>query len=240
MHLADLICGLFLNFPAEFSRRWCTLNDGVFSYYESDRNSTPNGALKASEIVCLAVDSPKKHGYTPKRTPAEGVGFVHVLLLQLPFLPTPRYNHTFEVYSERLYLFGTDDPESHKEWVNSIAKVSSPEVGAVASVRCAFPFSALGSMPFCSPLDDRTIHPSLTRASPALFPPFPQSFLPAAAEPLLRLNFERIGRLKYKGLNLQTSKVGWFALAGSTLHAYLSDSPRGEEIQLRKLNELCE
>ncbi|XP_011616377.2 arf-GAP with Rho-GAP domain, ANK repeat and PH domain-containing protein 1 isoform X1 [Takifugu rubripes] len=142
----------------EFSRRWCTLNDGVFSYYESDRNSTPNGALKASEIACLAVDTPKKHGY----------------------------NHTFEVYSDRLYLFGTDDPESHKEWVNSIAK----------------------------------------------------SLLPAAAEPLLRLNFERIGRLRYKGLNLQTSKVGWFALVGSTLHAYLSDSPQGEEIQLRKLNEL--
>uniref|UniRef100_H3CGP4 ArfGAP with RhoGAP domain, ankyrin repeat and PH domain 1 n=2 Tax=Tetraodon nigroviridis TaxID=99883 RepID=H3CGP4_TETNG len=144
----------------EFSRRWCTLNDGVFSYYESDRNSTPNGALKASEIICLAVDAPKKHGY----------------------------HHTFEVYSERLYLFGTDDPESHKEWINSIAK---------------------------------------------------KSFLPATAEPLLKLSFERIGRLKYKGLNLQTSKFGWFALVGSTLHAYLSDSPQGEEIQLRKLNELC-
>lgn len=55
-----------MNFPVEFSRRWCTLNDGVFSYYESDRNSTPNGALKASEMVCLAVDMPKKHGYAPK------------------------------------------------------------------------------------------------------------------------------------------------------------------------------
>lgn len=40
--------------------------------------------------------------------------------------PTPRYDHTFELYSEseRLYLFGTDDPESHKDWVKSIAKVS--------------------------------------------------------------------------------------------------------------------
>ncbi|XP_042343063.1 arf-GAP with Rho-GAP domain, ANK repeat and PH domain-containing protein 1-like isoform X4 [Plectropomus leopardus] len=144
----------------EFSRRWCTLNDGTFSYYESDRNSNPNGALKAPEIVCLAVDTPEKHGY----------------------------DHTFELYSEseRLYLFGTDDPESHKEWVKSIAK----------------------------------------------------SFIPATAEPLLRLGFERIGRLKCKdGLNLQTSKVGWFALVGSTLHAYLEDS-QGEEIHLRKLNEL--
>ncbi|XP_072248713.1 arf-GAP with Rho-GAP domain, ANK repeat and PH domain-containing protein 1 isoform X3 [Leuresthes tenuis] len=144
----------------EFSRRWCTLNDGTFSYYESDKNSNPNGTLKASEIVCLAVDTPEKHGY----------------------------DYTFELYSEseRLYLFGTDDAESHKEWVKSIAK----------------------------------------------------TFIPAAAEPLLRLGFERIGRLKCKdGLNLQTSKVGWFALVGSTLHAHLEDS-KGEEIHLRKLNEL--
>ncbi|XP_061684471.1 arf-GAP with Rho-GAP domain, ANK repeat and PH domain-containing protein 1-like isoform X2 [Syngnathoides biaculeatus] len=144
----------------EFSRRWCTLNEGTFSYYESDKNSNPNGALRASEIVCLAVDVPDKHGY----------------------------EHTFELYSEsdRLYLFGTDDPNGHKEWIKSIAK----------------------------------------------------SVIPARAEPLLRLSFERIGRLKCKdGLNLQTSKVGWFALVGSTLHAYLNDS-REEEIRLRKLNEL--
>ncbi|XP_056298098.1 arf-GAP with Rho-GAP domain, ANK repeat and PH domain-containing protein 1-like isoform X2 [Pseudoliparis swirei] len=144
----------------EFSRRWCTVSDGSFSYYESDKNSNPNGALRANEIVCLAVDSPERHGY----------------------------DHTFELYSEseRLYLFGTDDPDSHKEWVKSIA----------------------------------------------------MSFIPAAAEPLLKLSFERIGRLRCKdGLNLQTSKVGWFALVGSTLHAHLEDS-QVEQIQLRKLNEL--
>ena len=102
----------------EFSRRWCTLNDGIFSYYESDRSSTPNGALKASEIVCLAVDMLKKHGYAPN-----SYSFIHVFWHQLYLFYIPRYNHTFEVYSERLYLFGTDDPETHKEWVNSIAKV---------------------------------------------------------------------------------------------------------------------
>ncbi|KAG7480217.1 arf-GAP with Rho-GAP domain, ANK repeat and PH domain-containing protein 1 isoform X1 [Solea senegalensis] len=144
----------------EFSRRWCTLNDGTFSYYESDKNSNPNGTLKASEIVCLAVDPQDKHWY----------------------------DSTFEIYSEseRLYLFGTDNADSHKEWVKSIAK----------------------------------------------------SFIPATAEPLLRMGFERIGRLKYKdGLNLQTSKVGWFALVGSTLHALL-EGDQWEEIHLRKLNEL--
>uniref|UniRef100_A0AAX7TH84 ArfGAP with RhoGAP domain, ankyrin repeat and PH domain 1 n=1 Tax=Astatotilapia calliptera TaxID=8154 RepID=A0AAX7TH84_ASTCA len=144
----------------EFSRRWCTLNDGVFSYYESDKNSNPNGALKASEIVCLASDNDDRHGY----------------------------NNTFEIYteSERLYLFGTDDSEVKSQWVKSIAK----------------------------------------------------AFIPVSAEPLLRLNSERIGKLMCKdGLNLQRSKVGWFALEGSVLHVYLEGS-QVEEIHLRKLNEL--
>lgn len=125
-------CNIF--FHVEFSRRWCTLNDGTFSYYENDKNSSPNGALKASEIVCLVADMPVKHGYTHTRS--------HFLLTSLTiwlimthiwaFSPSffslshPRYDHTFELYSEseRLYLFGTDDPHIHKEWVKSIAKVT--------------------------------------------------------------------------------------------------------------------
>nr|XP_029508371.1 arf-GAP with Rho-GAP domain, ANK repeat and PH domain-containing protein 1-like [Oncorhynchus nerka] len=99
------------------------------------------------------------------------------------------YDHTFELYSdsERIYLFGTDDPDSHREWVKSITK----------------------------------------------------TFIPSNAEGLLRLAFERIGRLRYKdGLNLQSPRVGWFALVGSSLHAYLEDSVEEEEIHLRKLQEL--
>ncbi|XP_039525979.1 arf-GAP with Rho-GAP domain, ANK repeat and PH domain-containing protein 1 isoform X2 [Pimephales promelas] len=84
----------------EFSRRWCVLNDGNFSYYESDKNATPNGGLKMKEIVCLAVNPPETHGY----------------------------DHTFELYSdsERLYLFGTDNPDAMREWVKSIAKSFIP------------------------------------------------------------------------------------------------------------------
>ncbi|KTG33345.1 hypothetical protein cypCar_00010653 [Cyprinus carpio] len=84
----------------EFSRRWCVLNDGNFSYYESDKNATPNGGLKMKEIVCLAVSPPETHGY----------------------------DYTFELYSEaeRLYLFGTDNPEAMREWVKSIAKSFIP------------------------------------------------------------------------------------------------------------------
>uniref|UniRef100_A0AAY5EUZ1 ArfGAP with RhoGAP domain, ankyrin repeat and PH domain 1 n=1 Tax=Electrophorus electricus TaxID=8005 RepID=A0AAY5EUZ1_ELEEL len=145
----------------EFSRRWCVLNDGQFNYYESDKNATPNGGLKMREIVCLVVNPPETHGY----------------------------DHSFEIYSdaERLYLFGTDNPETMREWVKSIAK----------------------------------------------------SFIPAYAEELLQQDFERIGRLRYKDpLNLESSRVGWFCLAASTLHVCLEDSHGQDSIDLQKLLEL--
>ena len=49
--------------PAEFSRRWCALQDGVLSYYESERNAAPNGEIKAAEMVCLVSNPPHCHGY---------------------------------------------------------------------------------------------------------------------------------------------------------------------------------
>uniref|UniRef100_UPI00398EF4A6 arf-GAP with Rho-GAP domain, ANK repeat and PH domain-containing protein 1 n=1 Tax=Pristiophorus japonicus TaxID=55135 RepID=UPI00398EF4A6 len=85
----------------EFSKRWCVLDNGVLSYYESDRNSSPNGTIEMREVVCLAVNSPVAHGF----------------------------EHTFEVFtdSERLFMFGTDSAQSNKEWVKSIGKVTRSE-----------------------------------------------------------------------------------------------------------------
>uniref|UniRef100_A0A672UZ73 ArfGAP with RhoGAP domain, ankyrin repeat and PH domain 1 n=1 Tax=Strigops habroptila TaxID=2489341 RepID=A0A672UZ73_STRHB len=147
--------------PEEFSRRWCTLQDGLLSYYESDRSAAPNGELRAEEMVCLVHNAPHTHGI----------------------------ENTFEVYmeSERLYLFGLEKPDSAREWLKSIAK----------------------------------------------------SFVHPCAEELLALDFERIGRLHYKGgLNLERAKEGWFALVGSVLHVCFQDSERQEPLQLRKLQEL--
>lgn len=50
------------NFSPEFSRRWCVLSDGVLSYYENERAVTPNGEIRANEIVCLAVSPLDTHG----------------------------------------------------------------------------------------------------------------------------------------------------------------------------------
>ncbi|KAF2976409.1 hypothetical protein EK904_005552 [Melospiza melodia maxima] len=149
--------------PEEFSRRWCTLQDGVLSYYENDRNTVPNGEIRVEEIVCLVNNPLHAHGI----------------------------ESTFEVYTEadRLYLFGLESPASAREWLKSIAK----------------------------------------------------SFVHPCAEELLALDFERLGRLHYKGgLTLERAQEGWFALVGSTLHVCSEDGRRQEPLQLRKLQELCE
>ncbi|NXE37859.1 ARAP1 protein, partial [Ptilorrhoa leucosticta] len=160
--LSALLC------RAEFSRRWCTLQDGVLSYYENDRNAVPNGEIRVEEIVCLPLHSCRAwHSCSGTH---EG---------------------TFEVYTEadRLYLFGLENPDSAREWLKSIAK----------------------------------------------------SFVHPHAEELLALDFERLGRLHYKGgLTLEHAQEGWFALVGSTLHVCSEDGCRQEPLQLRKLQELCE
>ncbi|KAG7484356.1 hypothetical protein MATL_G00048550 [Megalops atlanticus] len=142
----------------DFSQRWCSLDEEKFSYYENDRSSKPKGELKTKDIACLAVNPPGKHGYA----------------------------HTFEMYitSGRLYLFGADDPQTVREWIESITK----------------------------------------------------AFISSSAEDLVGMDFERIGRLRYR-LNLQSPKMGWFALVGSMLHGRFQGGNR-VDMDLHRLQEL--
>ncbi|XP_015706166.1 arf-GAP with Rho-GAP domain, ANK repeat and PH domain-containing protein 1-like, partial [Coturnix japonica] len=145
----------------DFSRRWVSLQDGLLSYYESERHPAPNGEIRMNDVVCLVNNPPHSHG--------------------LPF--------TFELYldSERLYLFGLNDPNEAQQWLRSIAK--------------------------------------------SLVPPCPDH--------LLTHNFDRLGKLHYKGgLNLEPPKLAWFALVGHTLWVCPIDGQEQEAVQLRKLQEL--
>ncbi|XP_073808262.1 arf-GAP with Rho-GAP domain, ANK repeat and PH domain-containing protein 1 [Danio rerio] len=85
---------------ADFSQRWCCLGDGMFSYYRNEQSHHKNGGMKISEIICLSVNSPGKHGY----------------------------EHTFELYSEegRVYLFGTDDGSIAKNWIRAVTMAVLP------------------------------------------------------------------------------------------------------------------
>jgi len=65
-----------------------------------------------------------------------------------------------------------------------------------------------------------------------------QCFVPSKVEAMLRRDCELIGRLHYReGHDLYHWRVGWFALAGSTL-TYSSGEGEEEELQLRQLQEL--
>uniref|UniRef100_A0A8C3SVZ1 ArfGAP with RhoGAP domain, ankyrin repeat and PH domain 1 n=1 Tax=Chelydra serpentina TaxID=8475 RepID=A0A8C3SVZ1_CHESE len=163
----------------------------------SDGDSTPSlgsllqsfTALRVSKIFLICILSLSCYG-TRKGSRVTEILSVRVSFLPLFSLsPLRRFESTFEVYieSERLYLFGLDNPEAIRKWVKSIAK----------------------------------------------------SFIHPRADELVSHDFERIGRLQYKGgLNLERAKEGWFALTQSTLYALFEDSEKEEALHLKKLQEL--
>ncbi|XP_060681006.1 arf-GAP with Rho-GAP domain, ANK repeat and PH domain-containing protein 2 isoform X1 [Hemiscyllium ocellatum] len=92
----------------DFQKRWCTLEGGFLSYYESDKSATPNGRIDINEVVCLGV---AKSDFT------WGAGV----------------SSTFEMYllSERVFSFGTDNVEILKDWTRAISKFLVPAVAEI-------------------------------------------------------------------------------------------------------------
>uniref|UniRef100_A0A8C8GVR6 ArfGAP with RhoGAP domain, ankyrin repeat and PH domain 1 n=1 Tax=Oncorhynchus tshawytscha TaxID=74940 RepID=A0A8C8GVR6_ONCTS len=103
----------------DFSRRWCSLNQGNFSYYESEKSSSQSGGMKMSDVLCLLVNPPGKHGYA----------------------------HSFELYhdSGRVYLFGEDSSDKVKGWIKAIAKALVPS--AAEDLVC-WPFARVGRLSY--------------------------------------------------------------------------------------------
>ncbi|XP_069781089.1 arf-GAP with Rho-GAP domain, ANK repeat and PH domain-containing protein 2 isoform X3 [Narcine bancroftii] len=96
----------------EFSKRWCTLEGGFLSYYESDKSATPNGRINITEVVCLGVTK-------SDLTWGSGVSY------------------TFEMYllSEHIFSFGTDNVEILKDWTRAITKCFIPEMAEILTKR---------------------------------------------------------------------------------------------------------
>ncbi|XP_038844257.1 arf-GAP with Rho-GAP domain, ANK repeat and PH domain-containing protein 1-like [Salvelinus namaycush] len=92
-------------------------NTGNFSYYESEKSSSQSGGLKMSDVLCLLVNPPGKHGYA----------------------------HSFELYhdSGRVYLFGEDSSDKVKGWIKAIAKALVPS--AAEDLVC-WPFERVGRL----------------------------------------------------------------------------------------------
>ncbi|XP_078457147.1 arf-GAP with Rho-GAP domain, ANK repeat and PH domain-containing protein 1-like isoform X1 [Lampetra planeri] len=98
----------------DFCRRWCVLENGALSYYESERSATASGRVELQDLVSLAVSGAHSHN-------AHGM------------------EHTFEICTknEKLFLFGSDCATTHREWVLGLLK-ALPWPGAEALCRRGF------------------------------------------------------------------------------------------------------
>uniref|UniRef100_A0A8D1EX01 ArfGAP with RhoGAP domain, ankyrin repeat and PH domain 2 n=1 Tax=Sus scrofa TaxID=9823 RepID=A0A8D1EX01_PIG len=89
----------------ETNKKWCVLEGGFLSYYESDKSTTPNGTININDVICLAVN---KEDFCINTGPI----------------------FTFEIYlpSERAFLFGAETSQAQRKWTEAIAKHFVPFV----------------------------------------------------------------------------------------------------------------
>ncbi|XP_029311166.1 arf-GAP with Rho-GAP domain, ANK repeat and PH domain-containing protein 2 isoform X2 [Cottoperca gobio] len=87
----------------DMARRWCTLEGGFLSYYESERSLSAIGRVDVSEVVSLAVSS------TETMT---GAGAVFTVELYLQ--------------TERLLIVGAETQETQHDWIQALTKCFVP------------------------------------------------------------------------------------------------------------------
>ncbi|TSL40981.1 Arf-GAP with Rho-GAP domain, ANK repeat and PH domain-containing protein 2 [Bagarius yarrelli] len=95
---------LYHNQLSDMIQRWCTLEGGYLSYYDSEESASAIGRVDVSEIVSLAIISTETIIET-------GAVF------------------TFEIYleSEKMLSFGTQTSEAQRAWVHALTKCLDPE-----------------------------------------------------------------------------------------------------------------
>uniref|UniRef100_A0A3Q2XVM0 PH domain-containing protein n=1 Tax=Hippocampus comes TaxID=109280 RepID=A0A3Q2XVM0_HIPCM len=93
----------FLYISAETVRRWCTLEGGFLTYYESARSSTAVGRLAVADVVSLAVSN------------AETVTVAGAVF-------------TVEVYLRpaRIVVIGAETQETRRDWIQALTKCLVP------------------------------------------------------------------------------------------------------------------
>ncbi|XP_037685477.1 arf-GAP with Rho-GAP domain, ANK repeat and PH domain-containing protein 2 isoform X2 [Choloepus didactylus] len=89
----------------ETNKKWCVLEGGFLSYYETDKSTAPNGTININEVICLAIH---KEDFYLNTGPI----------------------FTFEIYlpSERVFLFGAESSQAQRKWTEAIAKHFVPYV----------------------------------------------------------------------------------------------------------------
>ncbi|XP_062371944.1 arf-GAP with Rho-GAP domain, ANK repeat and PH domain-containing protein 2 [Sardina pilchardus] len=84
-------------------RRWCTLEGGFLSYYESEKIATATGRVEISEMTCLAIN---------RHETMTGAGAVFTFEMYLP--------------TEKVLVLGAETAETHKDWACAVSKCFLP------------------------------------------------------------------------------------------------------------------
>uniref|UniRef100_A0A3B3SMA9 ArfGAP with RhoGAP domain, ankyrin repeat and PH domain 3 n=1 Tax=Paramormyrops kingsleyae TaxID=1676925 RepID=A0A3B3SMA9_9TELE len=95
-------------------QRWCTLEGGFLSYYESEQTATAMGRMDLAEMVTLAVcrvDTPHRVSVTATHK-----------------ITSSKAAFTFEAFltAERVFTFGTETSEVRRQWLQALAKCFVP------------------------------------------------------------------------------------------------------------------
>ncbi|KAG7241617.1 hypothetical protein INR49_025537 [Caranx melampygus] len=89
----------------DMARRWCTLEGGFLSYYESERSPSPIGRVDVTTVVSLAVSN------TETMT---GAGAVFTVELYLQ--------------TERALVVGAETQETQHDWIHALTKCFVPSI----------------------------------------------------------------------------------------------------------------
>ncbi|KAM6908958.1 arf-GAP with Rho-GAP domain, ANK repeat and PH domain-containing protein 2 [Xenentodon cancila] len=87
----------------EMVRRWCTLEGGFLSLYESKRSPTAIGRVDVTEVVSLAVNNSET---------MTGAGAVFTVELYLP--------------TERVLIVGAETQDTQRDWIQALTKCFVP------------------------------------------------------------------------------------------------------------------
>uniref|UniRef100_A0AAV2KQK3 PH domain-containing protein n=1 Tax=Knipowitschia caucasica TaxID=637954 RepID=A0AAV2KQK3_KNICA len=83
----------------DMTRRWCTLEAGFLSFYESERSPVALGRVDVTEVVSVAINSSET---------MTGAGAVFTVELYLK--------------TERVVIFGAETQETQRDWIQALAK----------------------------------------------------------------------------------------------------------------------
>uniref|UniRef100_A0A672J4M8 ArfGAP with RhoGAP domain, ankyrin repeat and PH domain 2 n=1 Tax=Salarias fasciatus TaxID=181472 RepID=A0A672J4M8_SALFA len=94
---------LYISSGLDMTRRWCTLEGGFLSYYESERSPSAIGRVDVTEVVSMAVG-------TSETMTGAGAVFTVELYLQ----------------TERLLTVGAETQETQHDWIQALTKCFVP------------------------------------------------------------------------------------------------------------------